>query len=153
MSLTKTFPIWTTRESNLEKTARSCRTLSNCLSNRVSIALGKPARTRTKTDSKREATCKSKDLPSSLIMRLYLYYLRPSLEYASPCWPGSISSSHSMALESIQASVARCVFRAIWMTAKAALLAKFDWPSLRWRRDIVAVWLLHSLLQDRREPF
>ena len=95
----------------------------------------------------------ARDLPSSVIIKLYLYYLRPSLEHASPCWHSSIFSSHAMALELIQASVARCVFRAIWMTAKPALLAKFDWPSLRWRRDIPAVSLLHSLLRDRREPF
>ena len=58
-----------------------------------------------------------------------------------------------MALERIQASVARCVLRASWMTAKSASLAKLDWPSLRWRLDIAAVTLLHGLLQDRREPF
>ena len=95
----------------------------------------------------------ARDLPSSVIMKLYLCYLRPSLEYASPCWHGSISSSHAMALERIQASVARCVLRASWITAKSALPAKLDWPSLRWRRDIAAVTLLHSLLQDGREPF
>ena len=46
-----------------------------------------------------------------------------------------------------------CALRASWMTAKSALLAKLDWPSLRWRRDIAAVTLLHGKLQDRREPF
>ena len=50
----------------------------------------------------------ARDLPSSVIIKLYLYYLRPSLEYASPFCHRSISSSHAMALERIQASVARC---------------------------------------------
>ena len=48
-----------------------CRTLSNYLSNRVSIALGIPARTRTKTDSKRESTCKSKKLICRRVADVY----------------------------------------------------------------------------------
>ena len=70
----------------------------------------------------------ARDLPSSVIIKLYLYYLRPSLEYASPCWHGSISSSHAMALERIQASVARCVLRASWMNANRHCLLNLIGP-------------------------
>ena len=92
----------------------------------------------------------SKDLPLSVSSKLYTYYVRPVLEYCSPVWHGSVSDQHALALERIQAGVARAILKAPWSTTKSRLLEELGWPSLRWRRSVATVCLLHSLLTNTK---
>ena len=55
-------------------------------------------------------------------------------------------------LERIQAAVARCILQAPWRTPKSELLQALDWPSLRWRREIASLCLLHRFLNLQQEP-
>ena len=88
----------------------------------------------------------SKDLPPDVIKKLYIYYVRPVMEYASPVWHGSITEEEAIAMERVQASVARCVSKSPWSTPKETLFESLDWPSLRWRRDVASMVLFHKLL-------
>ena len=75
----------------------------------------------------------ARELSADLICRLYVSCVRPVLEYASPVWHGDISRQHAIALERIQASVARRVLKAPWRTPKQVQLERLQWPSLFWR--------------------
>ena len=91
----------------------------------------------------------SKDLPLSVTMKLYTYYVRPVLEYCSP-WHGSVSDQHALVLDCIQAGVARAILKVPWSTTKSQLLEELGRPSLRWRRSVATVFLLHSLLMNTK---
>ena len=56
-----------------------------------------------------------------------------------------------MALERIQASVARFLLLAGWSTPKEQVLEELDWPSLRWSLEIASMVLFHNL-QTRPPP-
>ena len=73
----------------------------------------------------------SQYLTPQVSAKLYCYYIRPTLEYASPVWHGSISSEQALALERVQARVARVILQADWMTPKSILLERLQWPALR----------------------
>ena len=90
----------------------------------------------------------SHHLRGPLITHLYLTYVRPTMEYASPLWHGSIRDEDALQLESIQAAVARRILHAPWDIPKRQLLEELNWPSLRWRREIASLCLLHQLLQE-----
>ena len=60
----------------------------------------------------------SRTLPLDVIAKLYLHYVRPVLEYASPLWHSATPATTALAMERIQASIARTVLRADWMTPK-----------------------------------
>ena len=94
-----------------------------------------------------------RELPSSVIEKLYLCYLRPSLEYAAPVWHGSVNESDAMLLERIQCSVARSLLKERWDTPKDKLLQDLGWPSLRWRREIISMTVFFRLLQSRPRKF
>ena len=64
----------------------------------------------------------AKDLTVSAAMRLYTCYVRPTLEYASPVWNGSLTASDSLALERIKCSVGRTLLNAAWDTSKGEIL-------------------------------
>ena len=49
-------------------------------------------------------------------------------------------------------SVARSILREEWHTPKTQLLQTFKWPSLRWRRTIISVALLHKFLYTSPAP-
>ena len=87
----------------------------------------------------------SRYLPPNTTAKLYLYYVRPCLEYASPVWHGATPASAAQSLERLQASMARTILRAEWTTPKKELLAALQWPSLRWRRAIASLTLFHRL--------
>ena len=87
-----------------------------------------------------------------LTTKLYLSYVRPTMEYASPLWHGSIREEDVLQLERIQTAVARCILQAPWRTPKSELLQALDWPSLRWRREIASLCLLHRFLDLQQEP-
>ena len=89
------------------------------------------------------------DLPGSVIEKLYLYYLRPSMEYAAPVWHGSASEADAILLERIQCSIARRILNASWDTPKVDLLKRLGWPTLRWRREIQSLTLFFNLLRSR----
>ena len=46
----------------------------------------------------------ARDLPLPVASILYVYYVRPVLEYANPVWHGSLREEDAMSLERIQAS-------------------------------------------------
>ena len=54
----------------------------------------------------------AKELPADLVSKIYITYVRPTLEYASPVWHGDLSKQQSLALERVQASVARRILKA-----------------------------------------
>ena len=72
----------------------------------------------------------SRYLPPSTRAKLYLYYVRPCFEYASPVWYGATPASAAQSLERLQASMARTILRTEWTTPKKELLAALQWPSL-----------------------
>ena len=96
--------------------------------------------------------CMSHHLRGPLIVHLYLAYVRPTIECARPFWHGSIRDEDALQLEIIQAAVARRILHAPWDTPKRQLLEELNWPSLRWRREIASLCLLHQLLQERPDP-
>ena len=49
----------------------------------------------------------SKVLRPATTAQLYLYFLRPKLEYVSPVWHGNLLERDAMAIERFQAAVAR----------------------------------------------
>ncbi len=91
----------------------------------------------------------SQYLPPHVSAKLYCYYIRPSLEYASPVWHGSITAEQALSLERVQASVARSILRADWKTPKSVLLEQLQWPALRWRREISSMVVFHELISTR----
>ena len=87
----------------------------------------------------------SQRMPPSTTAKLYLYYVRPCFEYASPVWHGATPASAAQSLERLQASMARTILRAERTTPKKELLTALQWPSLRWRRAIASLTLFHRL--------
>ena len=94
----------------------------------------------------------TKDLTVSAAMRLYTCYVRPTLEYASAAWHGSLTASDSLAPERIQCSVARTLLNVAWDTPKEEILRRLILPFLRWRREILSMALFFELLQTRPAP-
>ena len=95
----------------------------------------------------------SRYLPPSTTAKLYLYYLRPCFEYASPVWHGATPASAAQNLERLQASMARTILRAEWTTPKKELLAALQWPSLRWRRAIASLIFEKSkFIENQKQP-
>ena len=88
----------------------------------------------------------SHHLPAKLTCQLYCTYVRPIMEYACPVWHSSASAADALALERVQASVARTILAADWDTPKDMLFRRLDWPSLRWRRTILCMTLFHQLV-------
>ena len=84
-------------------------------------------------------------LPLHVTEKLYLSYVRPTLEYACPVWHASITAEQALCLERIQASVARRLLHADWMEPKNKLLQQLGWPALRWRRAISSITLFHQM--------
>ena len=96
----------------------------------------------------------SHQLPAKLTCHLYITYVRPMMEYACPVWHSSASAADALALERVQASVARTIFKlaADWNTPKDILSRKLDWPSLRWRQTILSMTLFHQPVHHGEEP-
>ena len=99
---------------------------------------------------------RAKDFPADLVSTLYTTYVRPTLGYASPVWHGGLSKQLSLALERVQASVARWILKAPWTTPKNVhvLFEQLQWPSLSWRWfvAVAATCLLRQLLQNPTDP-
>ena len=89
----------------------------------------------------------SQYLTPQVLAKLYCNYIRPTLEYA--VWQDSISSEQALALERVQASLARAILQADWMTPKSILLERLQWPALRWRREISSLVVFHELITIR----
>ena len=85
----------------------------------------------------------SKDSPPDVIKKLYVYYVRPVMEYASPVWHGqSRKTRQSRWSECRPVSHAACRNHRGQRQRKHCL----NWPSLRWRRDVASMVLFHKLL-------
>ena len=91
-------------------------------------------------------------LSPEVARHLYVTWVRPSTEYACPVWHASITSENSLALERLQASVARRLLRANWTTPKSELLKSLNWPALWWRRSILTICLLYDLYKTATPP-
>ena len=94
----------------------------------------------------------SKDLRPSTVQQLYVYFLRPKLEYACPVWHGALLERDAIALERVQGAVARSILRAPFHTSKSKLFEQLNWPSLRWRREIFCIGLFHRILHTHPPP-
>ena len=94
----------------------------------------------------------SKDLRPSTVQQLYVYFLRPKLQYACPVWHGALLERDAIALERVQGAVARCILRAPFHTSKSELFEQLNWPSLRWRLEIFCIGLFHRILHIRPPP-
>ena len=92
------------------------------------------------------------DLPEQICSKLYTTYVRPIFEYACPVWHHGITLEQALALERIQASIARSILKANWLTPKAQLLERMQWPSLRWRRAVLTLTFFHRLLSNPPGP-
>ena len=55
----------------------------------------------------------------------------------------------AIALERLQAGVARRILKASWKTPKTVLLRSLQWSSLMWRREITCMTKFHDLLCTR----
>ena len=84
-------------------------------------------------------------LPPHVTDKLYLSYVRPTLEYACPVCHASITAEQALCVERIQASVARRLLQADWMEPKNKLLQQLGRPALRWRRAISGITLFHQM--------
>ena len=62
-----------------------------------------------------------KELHPATTAQLYLYFLRPKLEYPSPVWHGNLLEQDAIAIERVQAAVARSILRAPFRTPKTDL--------------------------------
>ena len=69
------------------------------------------------------------NLNDSLTIKLFLCYVRPTLEYASPLWHGTRSKDDALTMERIQAAASQRILRAPWHTLKSELLAQLNWPA------------------------
>ena len=88
----------------------------------------------------------------SLVTRLFLSLVRPSLEYAAPAWD-SCSKHDAMSLERVQLSVARAILRISRRSChNTDVLRKIGWPTLAWRRRRQKLLLLWDLLQGSGPP-
>ena len=69
-------------------------------------------------------------------------------------WHSSASAVDALALERVQASVARTILAADWDTPKDILFRQLDRPSLRWRRTltILSMTLFHQLVHHGEGP-
>ena len=118
------------------------------------IAMGQPSET-SHQQQLQKGWASSMDGPGSACCnkkKLYLSYVRPTMEYASLVWHASIREDEATAHERIQASVARAILRAPWRTPKSHLLEQLDWPSVRWRRTVAALVFLHKLVYSVSSP-
>ena len=94
----------------------------------------------------------SNHLPLPVATRLYIYHVRPTMEYASAVWHGSLREDNAMSIKRIQAGVARRLLRADWFTPKETLLEQLGWPALRWRREISSLTRFHKLQHNHPDP-
>ena len=94
----------------------------------------------------------SHQLPAKLTCHLYITYVKQMMEYTCPVWHSSVSAVDALALERLQASVARTILAADWDTPKDILFRQLDWQSLRWRRTILSMTLFHQLVHHGEGP-
>ena len=82
----------------------------------------------------------SHHLRGPLTTKLYMAYVRPTMEYASPLWHGSIREEDALPLQRIQTAVARCILQAPWHTPKSQLLNSrlTIAPLAAWNRKFVS---------------
>ena len=90
------------------------------------------------------------DVRPDVASKLYLTQIRPTFEYACQVWHFGLDEGDAIALEKVQASIARSILRAEWRTPKHELLQALGWPSLRWRRTILSMKMIHSLLYGNK---
>ncbi|KAI8507735.1 N-acetylated-alpha-linked acidic dipeptidase 2, partial [Branchiostoma belcheri] len=86
------------------------------------------------------SVAKKAGLPIDVLVQIYLTFIRPILEYASPVW-GGLPKHLSDSLESIQK---RCL-RIIGLPADAL-------PTLANRRERATLRTLESILKDSTSP-
>ena len=114
---------------------------------------GDPSGQRHVGGRRRDTHTADKVLTHGHTLLFYIYIdVRPMMEYACPVWHSSVSAVDALALERVQASVARAILAADWDTPKDILFRQLDWPSLRWRRTILSLTLFHQLVHHAEGP-
>ena len=91
-------------------------------------------------------------LKPSTVQQLYIYFLRPKLEYEYPVWHDALLERDALALERVQGAVARSILRAPVQASKSMMFEQLNWPSLRWRREILCITLFHLIPHTRPPP-
>ena len=92
-------------------------------------------------------------LTDRIVDRLYKGYVRPTIEYASPLWQFKLSSASAMALERLQARVARQLLRCKREVVekqehKSDIFKRVGWGSLAWRRHIACLIEFHHIIHN-----
>ena len=87
-------------------------------------------------------------LPSPVIRRFYVAYIRPRMEYCSAVW-GGCSQTLLARLERVQLQLVRALFHAYRNLPKSELLRMAGLPTLGWRRrehHLLMLWkFVHHL--------
>ena len=87
-------------------------------------------------------------LPSAIVKRFYIAFLRPKLEYCSAVWCGA-SSSGLKRMEKVQISVARAIAR---RREPAEAISVAGLPTLSWRRREHSLVLLCKVVNGMGPP-
>jgi hypothetical protein len=82
---------------------------------------------------------------------IYISYIRPILEYGSNIWD-NCTKGQSDQIESIQKRAARIVTGALVRTSTDRLYSELAWHSLKERRRINRLCVMHKILLDDRTP-
>ena len=76
---------------------------------------------------------------------IYISFIRPILEYASPVWSGC-TESDAKRLEDIQTNAARIVTGAMYGTSIEKLYEEVGWQTLAKRRELAKLTLMYKLV-------
>ena len=92
--------------------------------------------------------------PGFVVSHVYLTMVRPSLEYAAAVW-NSCLKMDVLTLEKTQVKIARIVLHLEGQQARlsdSAVLEKFEWPALAWRRRLASLCLFWQLKNGLGPP-
>ena len=89
---------------------------------------------------------------AAIVKRLFVSFIRSSLEYASPVWD-ACPFRDANALERIQLSIAHAVLKLSYRDhSNISVLEAIGWQSLAWRRRYFKLLLLWDLLHGGCPP-
>ena len=90
-------------------------------------------------------------LPSGVVRKLYLSFIRPRFEYCSAVWCGASAGSLKR-LEKVQLKVAKAIVRPHSVLSDSAILAASNLPTLSWRRREHCLCLMYQLFHGKGPP-
>ena len=86
-------------------------------------------------------------LDRPILETIYISFVRPILEYASPVWSGCTESDQDK-LEYVQLEAARVVTSAMHGTSNAKLYEELGWHKLSKRREVSKLVLMYKLVHN-----